>query len=374
MNRTTDPLQNLADAASEDVVAASPAALAAEAAQERGAGDAFALDFDRILVRAGRQARWRRFAQGVRTFASALAWQRSWRPVLAGTAGLAVVVVAGDLIVHQRTSAPAVPSEPISAESPRAPADKIAPQLSFGTNPDAEVKHFTNAAVPPAPPPAPPAKVTDAPKPVRTVPIRIGEASHDAPAGQARSRARAVPPLLSPSDRDGALSLAQEDNSRAATFQRKAASQPSASRLAAAPAEPAPAAGYAPMSGGSPSFIWPLRGALIASFGAETNGRPNDGIDIAAPVGSDIHAADDGVVVHAGNDIKGYGNLVLVRHSDGFVTAYAYADKILVKLNDVVHRGQVIAKSGRDSRGPLLHFEIRKGSTPIDPTPFLPRG
>ena len=377
MNRLSDPLQNLADALSEDVAAASPAALAAEAEQERGAGDAFALDFDRIVGRAERQERWRRFAQRLRALAAALAtaltWRPSWRPVLATVASLAVIVVAGDLIVHQRVGAP----EPHLASTSAQPSPKladVAPQPpSFEAKPDAEVKPFTDAPVAPAPQPAPAANVADAPKPVRTVPVRVGDAAHNPPA--VRGHARAAPPPLSLPDRDAALSLAQEESSRAATVQRKTASQPPAPQTAAVPAAPAPAS--VAVSGGvaAPTFIRPLRGELIAGFGAETNGRHNDGIDIAAPVGTDIHAADDGVVVYAGDDIKGYGNLVLLRHTGGFVTAYAHADKILVKLNDVVRRGQVIAKSGvsGSEHMPLLHFEIRKGSTPLDPAQYLPK-
>jgi murein DD-endopeptidase MepM/ murein hydrolase activator NlpD len=368
MNRTSDPFHNLADAASEDVVAASATALAAEAAQERGDSGAFALDFDRIVVRAERQARWRRFAQRLRSVAAALGSRPSWRPVLATVAGLAVVVVTGDLLLQQRAGAPAVSSAPTSAEpSPKPVTDKLAEQRSVDEGRTGEAKHFAGAPAVLAPPPGPASDVANTPKPVHTVPIRGGVDAPNPPA------ARAAPPRLPRTDRDGALSLAEEDHSRAATVQRKTASQPAAPQVAAVPAAPPPAAA-AQSSREAPSFVWPLRGDLIADFGAVTNGRHNDGIDIATPVGTDIHAADDGVVVYASDDIKGYGNLVLLRHSGGFVTAYAHTDKILVKLNDVVHRGQVIAKSGRTGDVPLLHFEIRKGSTPVDPTPFLPRG
>ena len=92
------------------------------------------------------------------------------------------------------------------------------------------------------------------------------------------------------------------------------------------------------------------------------------------PQGTEVRAASDGVVVYAGNEPKGYGNLILVRHPGGFVTAYAHASKLLVKADDTVSRGQVIAMSGKTDSGgtPLLHFEIRKGATPVDPMPYLP--
>jgi len=126
-------------------------------------------------------------------------------------------------------------------------------------------------------------------------------------------------------------------------------------------------------AGSLPSFRWPVRGRVIAGFGPKPNGLQNDGINLAVPEGTPIKASEDGVVAYAGNELKGYGNLVLVRHSNGFVTAYAHASEILVKKGDVVKRGQVIAKSGQTGSvtAPQLHFEIRKGSTPVDPSQYL---
>ena len=101
--------------------------------------------------------------------------------------------------------------------------------------------------------------------------------------------------------------------------------------------------------------------------------RQNDGINLAVPEGTPIKAADDGVVAYAGNELKGYGNLVLIRHANGFVSAYANASELLVKRGDTVKRGQVIAHAGQTGNvtSPQLHFEIRKGSTPVDPTKYL---
>ena len=126
-------------------------------------------------------------------------------------------------------------------------------------------------------------------------------------------------------------------------------------------------------SAGGPSFRWPVRGRVIAGFGPKPNGLQNDGINLAVPEGTPIKAAEDGVVAYAGNELKGYGNLVLVRHGNGFVTAYAHAAEILVKRGDTVKRGQVIARSGQTGNvtSPQLHFEIRKGSTPVDPAQYL---
>jgi murein DD-endopeptidase MepM/ murein hydrolase activator NlpD len=156
------------------------------------------------------------------------------------------------------------------------------------------------------------------------------------------------------------------------TLQSIKSTEPVASARIATPVQtddssPAAAAGM-------PSFRWPLRGRVVTNFGAKTSGGANDGIDLAVPEGTAIRAADDGVVAYAGNELKGYGNLVLVRHANGFVTAYANASELNVKRNDQVHRGQVIAKSGQTGTAPTpqLHFEIRKNSAPVDPMQYLP--
>jgi murein DD-endopeptidase MepM/ murein hydrolase activator NlpD len=126
-------------------------------------------------------------------------------------------------------------------------------------------------------------------------------------------------------------------------------------------------------TGALPTFRWPVRGKVITSYGAKTNGKSNDGINLAVPEGTPVKAAEDGVVAYSGNELKGYGNLVLVRHANGYVTAYAHASELLVKRGDTIKRGQIIAKSGQSGEvgSPQLHFEIRKGSTPVDPLQFL---
>ena len=125
--------------------------------------------------------------------------------------------------------------------------------------------------------------------------------------------------------------------------------------------------------GSLPSFRWPVKGRVIVAFGGKINGAQNDGINLAVPEGTPVKATDDGVVAYAGNELKGYGNLVLIRHANGYVSAYANANELLVKRGDNVKRGQVIAHSGQTGNvtSPQLHFEIRKGSTPVDPMQFL---
>ncbi len=121
------------------------------------------------------------------------------------------------------------------------------------------------------------------------------------------------------------------------------------------------------------SMRWPLRGKVISGFGPKTNGMKNEGINIAVPEGTNIQAAEAGVVAYAGNELKGYGNLILIRHTGGFVTAYAHASQLLVKKGDQIKRGQVIAKAGQTGavQSPQLHFEVRKGATALDPTKYL---
>lgn len=176
----------------------------------------------------------------------------------------------------------------------------------------------------------------------------------------------------------------------AAAAQAAATSVPPATKVAAVPADPKQKARLAQATtvddtpaetpvkaaeatGALPTFRWPVRGKVITSYGAKTNGKANDGINLAVPEGTPVKAAEDGVVAYSGNELKGYGNLVLIRHSNGYVTAYAHASELLVKRGDTIKRGQIIAKSGQSGEvgSPQLHFEIRKGSSPVDPLQFL---
>jgi murein DD-endopeptidase MepM/ murein hydrolase activator NlpD len=139
---------------------------------------------------------------------------------------------------------------------------------------------------------------------------------------------------------------------------------------AAAPA-PAPAPAASAAADDKADFRWPARGRVISGFGSK--GGNGDGIAIAVPEGTAVKAAGDGVVAYAGEELKGYGKLVLVRHENGFVSAYAHNGELNVKRGEKVSRGQTIAKSGSTGNvtSPQLHFELRKGSTPVDPTKHL---
>jgi murein DD-endopeptidase MepM/ murein hydrolase activator NlpD len=190
-----------------------------------------------------------------------------------------------------------------------------------------------------------------------------------APAPQVAAPQVAAPQIAAP----------QVAQPRVIPMDRQAAAMPTQSVRMATP-EPekvaeAPAKAAEP-AGAMQSFRWPVKGRVIAGFGPKPNGGQNDGINLAVPEGTPVKAADDGVVAYAGNELKGYGNLVLIRHSNGFVSAYAHASELMVKRGDTIKRGQVIANAGQTGNvtSPQLHFEIRKGSTPVDPTKYLSGG
>ncbi len=137
-------------------------------------------------------------------------------------------------------------------------------------------------------------------------------------------------------------------------------------------AEIEPAAASLPARAGQ-GFQWPVRGRVISDYGPKGGGLQNDGINIAAARGAPIRAAEHGVVVYAGNELRGFGNLLLLRHADGWMTAYGHADEILVTRGDQVKRGQVVARVGATGNvtSPQVHFEIRRGSRAVNPRDHL---
>jgi murein DD-endopeptidase MepM/ murein hydrolase activator NlpD len=194
-----------------------------------------------------------------------------------------------------------------------------------------------------------------------TVPGTKSAAAEPAPAAPAQQVAALTPPATR------SVTSAGQQSARLAQSNVQVEEKPAESAAAAKPAETTSAL---------PSFRWPVRGKVITGYGAKTNGKSNDGINLAVPEGTPVKASEDGVVAYSGNELKGYGNLILVRHSNGYVTAYAHASELLVKRGDTIKRGQIIAKSGQSGEvsSPQLHFEIRKGSSPVDPQQFLNGG
>lgn len=128
-----------------------------------------------------------------------------------------------------------------------------------------------------------------------------------------------------------------------------------------------------PPARASSNFLWPVDGKVVSSYGPKADARQNNGINIAAKAGTPVHAAENGVVVYAGNELRGYGNLLLVRHADGWTSAYAHNGELLVGRGTVVKRGQQIARVGQTGSvtSPQAHFELRRGANAVDPIKFL---
>lgn len=135
-----------------------------------------------------------------------------------------------------------------------------------------------------------------------------------------------------------------------------------------------PAPGSAPPPAVESRFIWPVTGPVVSAFGPKPDGLRNDGVNIAAPEGTPITAAAAGEVIYAGNQLRGFGNLVLIRHAGGWVTAYAHAAELWVDTGARVAQGQRIGAVGQTGSvdAPQLHFQIRQEATPVDPRRHLP--
>ena len=151
------------------------------------------------------------------------------------------------------------------------------------------------------------------------------------------------------------------------------AAAPSAPAAAAAAAAPPPPS--APLPTAIKGFVWPIKGELLVGFGPQAaKGQNNDGINIAAAKGTPIHAVEAGVVAYVGNELKGFGNLVLIKHADGWVSAYAHADQVEVKKGQSITKGQEIGTVGQTGSvsQPQLHFELRRQGEAVDPETYLP--
>ena len=228
------------------------------------------------------------------------------------------------------------PGAPYTAPAPAAPAAPTAGQLAAppAIAKPAATPQASGAPTPLTPPAAPPTSSTP------SAPIVVGQTPPPGVIPSSPQQAPVPPPVVTPAP---------------------AAPAPTESATLVAP--PAPAS---PVAKG---FIWPVKGELISRFGDKATGLRNDGINIAAAQGTPVVAADNGVVAYSGNELKGFGNLILIRHSNGFVTAYAHNETLLVARGEHVERGQEIARVGSTGNvtSPQLHFEVRKGGERIDP-------
>ncbi len=220
-------------------------------------------------------------------------------------------------------SSPSIRPESVTATPLEAPAASAPPPVALSTPAE------------PAPAPAPSAART----------TNIGT----------REKARAASEVPEIDIDNLRKSLLEEEEARKETA-------PAPQTQAAPPEQPA-------ASGAFPSFAWPVRGTIVSAFGPKGKGRDNDGINIAAPKGSPVKAAARGVVAYAGSEMKGFGNLILIRHEGGWVTAYAHLARMVVAKDAPVEEGEMIGTVGTTGgvKSPQLHFEARREGKPVDP-------
>lgn len=285
-----------------------------------------------------------------------------------GSAGGEVVTQSGNTTVIQSPNAgqPGVSAAPVAPLTVEAlPAPQVPPReaTTFGTATRPGL--VPGATTVPGQPPsasAPPAPASTQPVAASAQPARPA-ASSGAQGGAVETitSAQAVPPkpIAPPAPASAPASAAP------APFKA-----PDLQTAAATPAPPAP---RPPPD--MPAFIWPVHGPVLSPFGTIAKGQHNDGVNIAVPKGTPVLAAGDGEVAYAGNELRGFGNLLLIKHTGtDYVTAYAHNAKLLVKKGQHVHRGQEIAISGNSGgvSQPQLHFELRQGVKAIDPQAALP--
>ncbi len=260
----------------------------------------------------------------------------------------------------QKAEAPVKTAKPVKQAAAAGPKEKL--QFVKGAEPAAAKTAGVKTA------PAKPAKIAAAKPEKAAAPVQTVEAKKPA---KTFATTKAVETTKS-----SETAKAEAKPAKQQVAEGKAAKKPAAEKAAPAidrettTSSVDPAASTAAVAADDkPEFRWPARGRVIQSFKTGAN----DGINIALPEGTAIKAAEGGTVAYAGSELKGYGNMVLIRHPNGYVSAYANNGDLSVKRGDKVARGQTIAKSGQTGNvsSPQLHFELRKGSTPVDPTGYL---
>ena len=277
---------------------------------------------------------------------------------------------------------------PASALSPVGTAP--AAGVPFGAAPAGPPAAVTTTALPPPPVPQPPPAPQPSPAPQQQAappqapatgaPQVLAPPSSSPPASQTATVP--VPPPLPPRPvplpPPPVLDNSDEEAPPAANGKVSPAEPESGAAPAASQAAPSPAVAALVESHRAPSaplFGWPVSGRIISTFGPAAGGTHNDGINIAAPEGTTVAAAESGTIAYAGNELRGFGNLLLVKHDGGWVTAYAHNQVLLVKKGDRVRRGQAIARVGSTGGvgAPQLHFELRSGTKAVDPLDHLPQ-
>jgi murein DD-endopeptidase MepM/ murein hydrolase activator NlpD len=263
-------------------------------------------------------------------------------------------------------------ASPAAQSAPQVAAQgSAAPQASAAASPPST--GATVESVPLAPLPPAPTAPTSAPASASAAASTPAAASVPKPSPQASA---------APAATESAPSL-PEPAAKPQSAPSQASVQSAAAPPPIAPIAPEPKPGVetaaltapsAPIAGGA--FQWPLQGKIISPYGAKKGGEHNDGVNIEAAKGEAVRAAADGTVIYAGNELRGFGNLILLKHDGGWTTAYAHNDQLLVERGAMVKRGQIIAKAGSTGNvaSPQLHFEIRRGTRAVNPVDYLAGG
>jgi len=293
------------------------------------------------------------------------------------------LMVGTKLAVPPEAEGTAVAAATVPVTSRFAPAEPVPtqpnPGAKFGATPLPPPVASPQTAMPPAKPATttlpPPTPLEPVPVPPPPPPPSRTQTSPPAEVAAVSPPPAAAPPKSKPAPAPEPSAAAEDEAPAAATAPPEPESGAPAptNAVASAPAVAALVQNHRAPS--APLFYWPVRGKILSTFGAAAGGTHNDGINIGAAAGTEVHAADSGTVAYADDKLRGFGNLLLIKHADGWVTAYAHNQELLVAKGDHVQRGQVIAKVG-DTGGvgrPQLHFEIRQRTTAVDPLDHLPQ-
>jgi murein DD-endopeptidase MepM/ murein hydrolase activator NlpD len=256
---------------------------------------------------------------------------------------------------------------PTGADAPLAAA--ASPQPVAATPSTPQPKPF----VPSAPQPTAQPQAIGQPQPIGQA-EPIGASTQSAPKDVGGGVTATSLPPLQPAPVSTPPAAAPQSAAVEPAPQPQPLSQPAA-QPDPAPSTPAAKGDPLPTVKAGSAFIWPVDGKVVAKFGPTKDNQRNDGINIAAPAGAPVLASAAGTVAYAGNELRGFGNMVLLRHADGWVTAYAHNSALLVKKGDKVKQGQIIARVGSSGSvdSPQLHFELRQGTKAVDPLKNLTR-
>lgn len=277
-------------------------------------------------------------------------------------------VPASTTAIASAAPVPKPPGMPAPGRKPEAPPAASSMPTERAQRPTVEVT--------PLPPPPSANPVTTAPtRPPAAAPTATASGAAPGRKGVEAESLAPPPPTAQPAQAQAAPAAVAPDRrpppppvSTTPPSTAAPVADPPPTQVAAAPPPPPAREEAVPARSGN-RFLWPVRGTILSGFGEKPGGLRNDGINIGAPRGTAVAAAENGVVAYAGNQLKSFGNLVLIRHDGGWVTVYAHLDAIGVEQGQRVTRGQGIGTVGQTGnvRSPQLHFAVRKGEQVLNP-------